>query len=305
MPGSPISLITGANTGLGFETSLALAKAGHHVILACRSESKAHQAMAKITRKVAHASLSFIPLDLTDRPSIRACAGQVIAQHDRLDRLINNAGVMGPPYTITQNGEELQFDANHLGHFLLTSLLMPVLKQTEGARIINVSSLAGKRETADIYFDNLTFEGVYDKGPEFLGLPGMGAYQQSKLANLLFTLGLKERLASAGEAIIPLTVHPGASNTDLSRNMKPHLRFLAPILVRFMNVSKPAQGAEALIMAAVVDDVNPGDFFGPTGEEERTGPAGRVHYPPKAFEPGLVDKLWALSENRLGITFDI
>lgn len=299
------AIVTGANTGLGFETSLGLAKAGYRVVLACRTQAKADEAMSKIRRKTPDARLEFIQIDLIDRDSIRAFAAAFSERHETLDLLVNNAGVMGPPHTITQNGLELQFDANHIGHFLLTSLLFEKLDQPHETRLINVSSLAGKWEGAEIKFDNLNFDGIYDQGREFMGLKGMDAYSQSKLANILFTMELKDRLAGAGKNIKALVVHPGASNTDLSRNMSATIRFLAPVLVKFMNISTPAEGAQSTLMAALSDSADSGDFYGPTGKEERTGPPGKVDLPPQAHDKATAERLWALSEDKLGIVFAI
>ena len=302
---SKIAIVTGANTGLGYETSLGLAKEGYKVIFGCRSQAKANDAMKKIKRTLPKADLDFIPLDLVDRDNIRAFAKTFSKRYDHLDILVNNAGVMGPAYTVTPNNLELQFDANHLGHFLLTSLLVGKLEAAPDARIINVSSLAGKWDHADIHFDNLNFEGNYEDGPSFMGLPGMGAYGQSKLANILFTTELRDRFAAAGKNVKAVVVHPGASNTDLSRNMSPAIRFLAPILVMFMNVSRPSEGAESSLYAALESDVNAGDFIGPTGKGEHTGKAGKVNLPPKAHDKPLAERLWSLSEELLGVKFEI
>ena len=298
-----IAVVTGANTGLGYETSLGLAKQGHTVVLACRSAQKAEKALSDIRRKVKDANLDFIALDLINRDSIRAFASTFSERYDRLDTLINNAGVMGPPQTITPNGLELQFDANHVGHFLLTSLLLDRLERSEDGRIINVSSLAGKWPEADIHFDNLNFEGNYNEGPSFMGLPGFGAYCQSKLANILFTMELKERLAAAGSSIKPVVVHPGASNTDLSRHMSPMIRFMAPVLVKFMNISSPAEGAGSTLLAALDPAIEPGAFIGPTGKQERTGRPGPCELPPKAHDKTLSARLWNLSEELIGEPF--
>lgn len=299
------AIVTGANTGLGYETSLGLAQAGHRVVLACRSAAKAEQAMQKIKRKVPLADLDFIALDLIDRSSIKAFAATFAERYERLDTLVNNAGVMGPPHTITKNGLELQFDANHIGHFYLTSLLMDRLDQADETRIVNVSSLAGKWEDADIVFDNLNFDGIYEDGPDFMGLPGMGAYGQSKLANILFTLELKDRLAAAGKKVKPLVVHPGASNTDLSRNMPAMIRFLAPILVKFMAVSTPAEGTQSSLHAILSPDVVAGAFIGPSGKDERVGPPAPSELPAKAHDKALRERLWARSEELLGAPFKI
>jgi len=300
-----IAIVTGANTGLGLATAQGLAKAGCKTILACRSEAKANAAMAKIKRKVKTADLEFMELDLLDRPGIQAFAKTFADRYDHLDILVNNAGVMGPPYTITQNGLELQFDANHMGHFYLTSLLMDGLDQSYETRIVNVASLAGKHESADIHFDNLNYEGNYEEGWEFMGLKGMEAYAQSKLANILFTLSLKDRLDAAGKNIKAIVVHPGASNTDLSRNMSAGLRLFAPILVKFMNVSTPAEGAQSSLYGALNPDVKSGDFIGPTGKDEYTGPPGHSEFTPKSLDTDLREKLWKLSEDHLGIKFKI
>lgn len=301
-----IAVVTGANTGLGFETSLGLAKEKNYtVVLACRSQAKANDAIERIKRQVPAASLDFIPLDLIDRESIRQFADTFSQRYDHLNLLVNNAGVMGPPYTITRNNLELQFDANHIGHFCLTALLMDKLDQDYETRIVNVSSLAGKREHADIHFDNLNFEGNYEEGPKMFGLTGMVAYCQSKLANILFTMELKDRLAAAGKNIKAVVVHPGVSNTDLSRNMPPLLRLLAPILVRFMDISKAASGAESSLYGALNPNVSAGSFIGPTGKDERTGPPGKVELPPKATDKALCEKLWSRSEELAGITFQI
>jgi len=300
-----IAIVTGANTGLGLQTSLGLAKADYTVILACRSESKAQAAMAQIKRKVPAASLDFIALDLIDRASIRQFAETFSQRYDHLDLLVNNAGVMGPDYTITKNGLELQFDANHLGHFYLTALLLDKLDQDYETRIVNVSSLAARREWADIHFDNLNFEGLYNEGPKLFGLSGMVAYSQSKLANILFTMELRDRLAGAGKKIKAVVVHPGVSFTDLARNMPWYMRLLAPVLAPLMGMSKPAQGAESALYGALNPDVNPGDFIGPTGKEERGGPPGKVPLQPKAEDKALGERLWALSEEKLGVTFNL
>lgn len=298
-----IAVVTGANTGLGLQTSLGLARAGYTVVLACRSEAKAKAAMEEIQGKLTSASLDFIALDLVDRNSIRQFADSFSQRYDHLNVLINNAGVMGPDYTVTANGLELQFDANHIGHFYLTSLLINNLDKEYETRIVNVSSLAAKREWADIHFDNLNFEGSYDNGPKLFGLNGMEAYSQSKLANVLFTMELKERLASAGKNIKAIVVHPGVSATDLGRNMPFYLRLLTPILAPMMGMSKPTQGAESSLYGALDAGVETGDFIGPTGKEERSGPPGKVPLPPKASDKNLCEKLWALSEEKLAISF--
>ena len=300
-----LAVVTGANTGLGFETSLGLAKAGCAVIMACRSEAKANEAIKKVKAKAPNADLSYIQLDLVNRDSIRAFAKTFSERHDQLDILVNNAGVMGPPYTITENNLELQFDANHIGPFYLTHLLMKPLTTSDDSRLVNVSSLAGKLEVADIHFDNLNFEGNYEEGPDMMGLPGMLAYAQSKLANILFTLALKDRLDESGKTLKSIVVHPGVSNTNLSRNMSVMTRLLLPIVARFSSISTPADGAAPSLYGALSPEVQSGDFIGPTGKDERTGKPGKVDFPPQAKDKDLREKLWALSEEILGIKFEV
>lgn len=300
-----VAVVTGANTGLGFETALGLAREGFTVVMGCRSESKANEAIAKIKAKLPSAKLIFIPLDLIDRPSIKKFVETFSGKFRHLNLLVNNAGVMGPDYTITQNDLELQFDANHMGHFFLTSLLLDKLDQEYETRIVNVSSLAGKREWSDIYFDNLNFEGNYEEGPKIFGLTGMVAYSQSKLANILFTMELKDRLAATNKNIKAVVVHPGVSLTDLGRNVPLHIRLAAPLLAPFMGMSKPASGAQSSLHGALNPEVNAGDFIGPTGKEERGGPPGLVPLPENASDKELCEKLWELSEEKLGISFQI
>lgn len=300
-----IAVVTGANTGLGFATSTGLASAGYTVVLACRSESKAKAAMDRIKGEVPAAKLDFIPLDLIDRDSIKGFAETFSGRYDYLNLLVNNAGVMGPPYTITPNKLELQFDANHIGHFLLTSLLLEKLDQSYETRIVNVSSLAATRDEANIYFDNLNFDGNYEEGLKLFGLTGMVAYCQSKFANILFTLELKDRLAAAGKNIKAIVVHPGVSNTDLSRNMPIYIRLLAPILSKFMNMSSADEGAQPSLYAALKDDVDAGDFIAPTGPEQCTGAPGKVALPDKAVDKPLAEKLWSLSEELGNTPFSI
>lgn len=306
-----IAIVTGANSGLGFETTLALSKEGYTVVLGCRSQEKAETAMNRIKQQIPSANLVFIKLNLIDRQVIRDFANSFSKQFNHLDLLVNNAGVMGPEYTITPNNLELQFDANHIGHFYLTSLLFDKLDQAFETRIVNVSSFAGKRETADIHFDNINFEGTYDEGPQLYGLSGMVAYQQSKLANILFTMELKDRLAATEKKVKAIVVHPGRSGTGLMRNMPTSIQILLPIIRRlpflgaFLNISQPAEGAQSLLYAALEKNVKAGDFIGPTGKAEQVGKPGKVELPPKAFDKALSSKLWAFSENELGVQFNV
>ena len=195
-----VAVITGANTGLGYETAAALADHGARVVLAVRNLDKGKDAAARITANSPHADVALQELDLTSLESIRAAAEQLRADHDRIDLLINNAGVMWTPKSTTKDGFELQFGTNHLGHFAFTGLLLDRLLPVAGSRIVTVSSI-GHRIRADIHFDDLQWERGYSR---------VGAYGQAKLANLLFTYELQRRLAPRGTTIA-VAAHPGGS----------------------------------------------------------------------------------------------
>src|SRR3954447_6788391 len=213
------AVITGANTGLGYETAAALAAKGAHVVLAVRNLEKGKAASDLITRSTPGASVALQELDLTSLDSVRSAADQLRSDHEAIDLLINNAGVMYTPKSTTKDGFEMQFGTNHLGHFALTGLLLDRLLPVDGSRVVTVSSL-GHRIRAAIHFDDLQWERSYSR---------VGAYGQAKLANLLFTYELQHRLA-AGNTTVAVAAHPGGSKTELTRNM-PRLVALATRLV--------------------------------------------------------------------------
>src|ERR1700758_3789248 len=202
------ALITGANTGLGYETAAALAAKGAHVVLAVRNLDKGKNAADRIVAATPGASVAVQELDLTSLESVRAAADQVRSQHDTIDLLINNAGVMFTPKATTKDGFELQFGTNHLGHFAFTGLLLDRVLPVAGSRVGTVSSV-GHRIRADIHFDDLQWERSYNR---------VSAYGQAKLANLLFTYELQRRLAPHGTTIA-VAAHPGGSNTELMRHL--------------------------------------------------------------------------------------
>src|ERR1700742_2675865 len=203
-----VAVITGANTGLGYETALALAAHGAHVVLAVRNLDKGKDAATRIAATSPNADVKLQELDLTSQESIHAAAEQLRSDYDRIDLLINNAGVMWTPKSTTKDGFELQFGTNHLGHFALTGLLLDRLLPVAGSRVVTVSSI-GHRLLADIHFDDLQWERSYNR---------VSAYGQAKLANLLFTYELQRRLAPHGTTIAA-AAHPGGSNTELTRNL--------------------------------------------------------------------------------------
>jgi NAD(P)-dependent dehydrogenase (short-subunit alcohol dehydrogenase family) len=281
-----IAIVTGANTGIGFETAAALAAKHAKVVMACRNSQKAEDAMGRIRERTPDAELEFIELDLAGLASVERFAATFRAGHDRLDLLINNAGVMIPPLGHTEDGFELQFGCNHLGHFALTGRLMDLLEATPGARVVNLSSMAHRYGTMD--FENLNAEKGYDKMP---------AYGQSKLANLLFTFELQRRLEAAGSSVAAAAAHPGWTGTDLQRHSGP-IRFL-----NFFFAQTPPMGALPTLRAAADPQTESGDYFGPRGLYEMRGYPKKVGTTPKAKNELDARRLWDISEELTGVSF--
>src|SRR6478609_11448508 len=230
-----LAVVTGANTGLGFETAQVLAARGASVVLAVRDIEKGKRAAARIAGTAPGADVMVSPLDLASLDSIRAAAGELRAQHPRIDLLVNNAGVMFTPRQTTGDGFELQFGTNHLGHFALTGLLLGQMLPVPGSRVVTVSSLA-HRIGARVHFDDLQGERSYRR---------VAAYGQSKLANLLFTYELARRLSGAGTTIA-VAAHPGLAGTELARYTPPITAFF---YARVMS-QKAAMGALPILRAA-------------------------------------------------------
>jgi len=237
--------------------------------------------------------LEFIPIDLMDLSSIRTFTKTFKKNHNRLDLLINNAGIMIPPFQKTKDGFESQMGVNYLSHFLLTGLLIDVLNATPHARAVTLSSKA--HENAVIDFENLNSEKSYSK---------YTAYGQSKLACLLFTHELDRRLKAAGKTTISVGSHPGVSTTDLGRHI-PKLAYylLMPVFVFFTH--KPSKGALPSLMAALDSDVQGGDYFGPIGYKEMKGPPAKVKAKPRAYDTEVAAQLWMASEALTGFKFDV
>lgn len=280
-------LITGANTGLGFETAKVIAARGGRVLLGCRSEDRATEAMERIEKDTPGADLRFIPLDQGEFASV-AEAVKLVAAEERLDVLVNNAGIMMPPLQYTKDGFESQFGVNHLGTFALTSQLLPKLEETEGARVVVTSSIAHKPGKID--FDDLLAEQRYD---------AQTRYQQSKLANLLFMYELDRRLRAAGSGVSAVACHPGIASTELGRHMPKLLTLALPVVKLVFN--SPAQGAWPTLMAATSDDIEGGDYTGPAKRGETAGPAVKVTSTDRARDPELAERLWDLSIELTGI----
>ena len=282
-----VAIVTGANTGIGFETAAALAAKRATVIMACRNRQKAEDAMAKILERTPDAKLEFIELDLASLASVERFADSFRASHDRLDLLINNAGVMIPPLGHTEDGFELQFGCNHLGHFALTGRLLDILDSTSDSRVVNVSSMAHRQGKMD--FDNLNAENGYQAMP---------AYGQSKLANLLFTFELQKRLETKGSKVLVTASHPGWTGTDLQRHSG---------LFRFLNTffaQTPPMGALPTLRAAADPNAEGGDYFGPKGFYEMRGRPVKVGTTPAAKNELDARRLWEVSEKLTGVPFE-
>jgi NAD(P)-dependent dehydrogenase (short-subunit alcohol dehydrogenase family) len=276
------AVITGANTGLGFETAAALAAKGAHVVLAVRNIEKGKAAADLITRAAAGASVAIQELDLTSLESIRAAADQLRASHESIDLLINNAGVMFTPKSTTKDGFELQFGTNHLGHFALTSLLLDRVLAAPGSRVVTVSS-QGHRFVRGIRFDDLQWENGYSR---------VGAYGQAKLANLLFTYELQRRLQ--GTNTIAVAAHPGGSRTELTRNLPPLVAAVTRLAEPLFQSAE--MGALPTLRAATDPGVLGGQYFGPDGFGEQRGYPKVVASSEASHDTDAQRRLWAVSE---------
>jgi NAD(P)-dependent dehydrogenase (short-subunit alcohol dehydrogenase family) len=286
-----IAIITGSNTGLGFETAKALAGKNMKIIMACRDPEKAQNARQSILSTFPRADMEIMLVDLSKLSSVRSFAQQFMSKYNRLDLLVNNAGIMIPPYALTEDGFESQMGVNYLSHFLLTGLLLKVINKTRGSRIVMVSSIAHKK--GKINFDNLQWKKNYNP---------MKAYRQSKLACLVFAFELQRRLANSGSGTIAVAAHPGMSMTDLVRDF-PKWMFIVgkPFISLFTH--PPERGALPLVYASVGPDVKGGEYFGPQGFSEWKGVTGRAYSTPLSHDEQLGKKLWEESERLTGIRF--
>ena len=276
-------LVTGANAGIGFETAKVLAARGAHVVLACRDEDKAKSAMDRIRAEAPEAELSFQPLDLADLDQVRDAAEAVLAG-PRIDVLVNNAGVMIPPKTLTKQGFELQFGVNHLGTFAFTGLVHPHVDD----RIVITGSIAHKSGEMD-YSDLSAARGYHN----------WARYQMSKLANLLFMFELDRRLSAAGRATQAIGCHPGVALTELQRHLPWPLRTMTPLASPFFNSA--AKGAWPTLQAATGAHVQGGDYLGPQGLGEVTGRSGPARATRMARDPKLARELWQRSIELTGV----
>jgi NAD(P)-dependent dehydrogenase (short-subunit alcohol dehydrogenase family) len=285
-----IAIVTGANVGLGYETALALAGKGCSVVLACRNIEKAEAAKASILAQHPKATIDCMALDLASLKSVRRFAATYKRRHARLDLLINNAGIMMPPYSLSEDGFESQLAANYLGHFALTGLLLRWITKTPHSRIVSLSSLA--HQWSGIRFDDLQFERRYDKRL---------AYGQSKLACLMFAYELQRRLKRAGHTTLSVAAHPGVSSTNLFQHMPKIVNLFAPLTTLVLQSAQG--GAKPTLYAALGSDIQGGDYCGPKSMGEMRGDPIKVSSSRRSRDEAVATRLWTVSEELTGVRF--
>ncbi len=290
-----IALITGANSGIGWDAARALAEHGARVVLACRTRSKAQDAKERILDRAPGATIDLVDLDLSSLASVREAAAQVTGDYEHLDVLVNNAGIMAVPDQRTADGFEMQFGTNHLGHFAFTGLVLPRIRSVGGSRIVNVSS--GAHKFGRIDFDDLNWEQQYSP---------WRAYGRSKLANLLFTYELQRRLSGAGVPTIAVACHPGGARTNLGTapaGLKGRLmEMVRPVINLFM---QPADmGALPTERAAVDPGVQGGEYYGPDGLAEQRGHPVLVESNDRSKDRAVAARLWSVSEELTGVHYE-
>ncbi len=285
-------IITGASNGIGLEAAKVLSNRGAHVILAVRNQQKGEEAVVTILEQNKEAKVEALGLDLSDLASVRAFVNEFTKRYNQLDILINNAGVMVPPYEKTKDGFELQFGTNHLGHFALTGLLFPLLKKTPFSRVVTLSSIAHRGAT--IYFDNLDGSKGYQ---------AMNFYRQSKLANLLFAKELDERLKLHGIPMLSIACHPGITSTNLFKfGKKDSPAFFKKMLALFFQSVE--MGVLPTIYAATEDSLKGGEYIGPDGRGNRKGNP-TIETPENGiYNKETMRKLWEVSEELTGVVYD-
>lgn len=289
-----IVLITGGTSGMGYEDALAMSRAGAEVIIAARNAERGAEAIGRIRESVPDAKVQFEAVDLANLASVRQLADRLNQRLPRLDVLINNAAIMAPPERGTSaDGYELQLATNYLGHFALTGLLVPLLRESEDARVVSLSSIAAARGAMN--FDDLQAEQAYNP---------YTAYAQSKLAILHWAFALQRRSEAAGWGIRSIAAHPGVAVTELiARGPGLDSQFGQQWAQDRDEYHSAAQGAVPTLYAATAPEAVGGAYYGPTGEEEKRGPLGFASTPQAATVQADAERLWALSERLTGVTY--
>lgn len=290
-----VIIVTGGNSGIGFEAVEAFTTKGAEVISACRDTEKGEKAKVEILVNNPEAKIEVIALDLMDLNSIRKFAETFKSKYKKLDVLLNNAGIMMNPYGLTKDGFESQMGTNHLGHFTLTGLLLDLIKSTPNSRVVNISSSA--HNMGKMNFNNLLFENGK-------GYSRIKAYGRSKIANLLFTYELQKRFESINSSSIAVAAHPGISDTKLGRHFENiwFVKLMMPVYRRMVQTA--AMGALPGIRASTDLNAKGSEYYGPGGKGERTGYPVLVESNPASHNMEDARKLWEISENLTGVKFD-
>jgi NAD(P)-dependent dehydrogenase (short-subunit alcohol dehydrogenase family) len=288
------AVVTGANSGLGLVTARELARQGATVVLACRDLHKGAAALEQIDAAAPGAAVSLAALDLGSLASVQTFAQEFHSDHDGLDLLINNAGVMAPPRRVTSDGFELQIGTNHLGHFALTGRLIGAMAGREDARVVTVSSNAHKMARID--FEDLQSERRYNR---------WRAYGQSKLADLMTALELDRRLRAGGSAVRSIAAHPGYSATNLQSAAAPLLDRALMIATNLVIAQSAEAGALPLLYAATQPGLEGGTYFGPDGIAEFRGHPKQVSPSAAATDEQAAARLWSISEQLTGVSFEL
>jgi NAD(P)-dependent dehydrogenase (short-subunit alcohol dehydrogenase family) len=289
------ALITGANSGIGYQAAVELARHGAHVVLACRNAAKGADALARLLAEVPGGSAEVVSLDVSSVADVKRFAAEFLASHSTLDLLINNAGVMAlPTRELTPEGFERQFATNHLGHFALDGLLMPALLAAPAPRVVTVASIAHR--TGKIEFDNLQGERKY--GPR-------EAYNRTKLANILFARELEKRARAAGSKLVSIPVHPGVSRTNIIENGMAPTGLKALVIGAVANLVMQSDQAGALptLYAATSPDAKGGEYIGPDGFLGVKGTPTVEKPKPQALDEAVAAKLWTVSERLTGVVY--
>lgn len=281
------AIVTGSNTGLGFETALELYRKGAKVYVACRNEDKALDAIKRMKAISPGGELVYGELDLASLSSVRNFAEKIITTETELDLLVNNAGVMIPPPSKSEDGFELQFGVNFVGHFALTGHLFSLLESTKGSRVVTLSSIAHRG--AGIDFDNFKLEKPYNNWRE---------YGQSKLADLIFALEFEKRLRHKGCQMMSLAAHPGFSRTDLQK-------YMDKAMLDSLELMTAKEGAQPTIAACLRPDAKGGQYWGPDGINEQKGKPALAKISPVALDEKLNARLWdwAMEITKLNFPF--
>ena len=290
-----VAIVTGSNTGLGYDTARVLAERGADVVMAVRDTAKGDAAAARIRQLSPQAKVTVHKLDLGALASVKQAAAELAGAYPRIDLLINNAGVMYPPKSTTADGFELQFGTNHLGHFALTGLLLNNLLGVDGSRVVVVASIAHNIK-AKIDFDDLQWEKrKYDR---------VASYGQSKLSNLMFAYDLQRRLAAAKAKTIAVAAHPGVAATELSRNIPGYsLPGVATLVGKLLNTAE--LGALPTLRAATDPAVKGWQYWGPDGFRELRGYPELASSSKQSQDVALQERLWRVSEELTGVTFPV